>query len=390
LLSLDRKWAFVMAAILAAAPLRAGFSLPVAELEVRAGNDSLWGQKADNAFGGHVALAPRLDLGEDDSLTVIGLLESSDREKRIPDDGFFVDQALAAVEPGWRHHFGGTWSGQLRGRALRQARRGLPGDAWLTNAYDFEDYSVGVGIRRRGSADLDLGVDLGHRGYPNWRAAPALPNGRGTADKDYNKLALELRAAWHPGALTPTLALGTEQRIYNDAFQVRTDGTVDDQRLRSDAVYTVEAGLERGGVLGGSLRVALDGGVLQSNAGYYDAGRGRYVTSLDAATGFGASLDYRHALGPSADGNAWGLGYAFHERRFCGLPARDEAGAWLDEKRVDREHAVNLDLRLRLTPHLSALGAASVRACQSNDALDLAPRSAYSLAKASLGLELSK
>lgn len=382
-------------ALLAAPLALAADFQPYASLDLRGGNTALAGEPASAVVSGQLLLVPAYKTEGGDTLSLTGMLSSSGIDQVIAEDGFFVSRSMGLLRPSWRRRLGGGWAGQLRAQAMRTALREAPGQALFSNAYDFEDYGAGLGLSRDGEAwggkwSLGLGLDAGHRGYPNYRElGGAFSGGKNVATKDYDalKLLLESRHQWEDGARAAA-ALTLQRRAYSDSYLVNADGTLDLNRLRADSL----AGLSLSGGLpwGEGRELGLDLGAdwQGSEQGYFDQGPKKSVPDYYGNASLSLGLRLSQALGGPKSGHRLGLGYSLLGRAYTGRLARKADGAYTDMKQADLEQGLTADLRLALMPHVAMVGGGGARFVSSNNAYDLGARGTFTLFSLALGLEV--
>jgi hypothetical protein len=364
-------------------------------VEGRAGNSQL--QQANSVtrsdVSGQIVALPAVKLGADDTLTFLGLLSSSNTDRIIAEDGFFVGRNTALFKPSWRHAFGEKFKAQLRASAMHGAMLESPGQNWFSNPYDFEEYGAGAGLSYDsalfgGPWQLGLGADLLHRGYPNYRELTGgFTAGKNLATKDYDGVKVLLESRHRPSsAWGGRLAANALLKAFPDAYVAASDGTLTGEK-GTENTLTFNLDVDRAAYRGGRATLGLEAQVNSSNRSFFDLGQRKFMADYYGYSCYSVSPSYVQPLYGEKSGHQISLGYDLTQRSFNGRLARDAAGAYTSQLQVDLEQSLFLDLRFALANGWSAVGGGSLRNISSNNAYEFRAANSYTLLNLNLGLE---
>ena len=365
-------------------------------VDARGGGVGVAGSGSSSLITGQFLGIPALKVGDADTLSLMGLVSSTNADHIISEDSFFVQRGTALLRPSWRHSLNESLKSQLRGTAMRVANLEAVSQPWFSNPYDFEEYGLGLGMTRDSQAfggnwSMGLGADVMHRGYPNYRDLTAgFTNGKNTATKDYDgfKLSLESRHSFSQG-FGGRVAVSELLKQYSDAYQVTDQGTVDlnDAKRRNESTLTLNVDGNTNAWAGASADANIEVQVNSSSQAYFDSSVNKFVADYYSYNSFSFSPSYTQPLGGAQSGHSVTAGYSVTLRNFGGRLARSSSGAYTSEKQSDLENALTLDGRYALFSHFTAVGGASLRSVSSNNQYDLGAKNNFTLYSLNLGLE---
>ncbi len=373
---------------------------PFLSVDLRGGLASLTDSQASGTVFGQILAVPAWKLNDKDTLTLTGLLSSSASNPVLDEDSFFTQQVIALLKPSWRHALDDQWKIQWRATALHGANQESPSEKWLSNPYDFEEYSTGLGLSRDGEAfggpwNLGLGLDVLHRGYPNYRDLTATFNGGlNSATKDYDGLKLFAESRHKlSDAASGRVALTGLFKGYDDSYIVNADtapGTLDTSRKRSESTLTLDVEGDLAAWAAATTELDLE---LQSNLSdqnYFDISASEAGVPIKDYYGYNsASLNavYHQPLFGAKSGHSVSLGYQILLRAFAGRLARESDGTYSSNTETDLENVFSLDSRYALASHWALVGGGDLHFVSSNNHYDLGARNNFTLYTLNLGLE---
>jgi hypothetical protein len=372
---------------------------PFFSADVRGGVAGLTDGGGSGTGFGQILAVPALKLDDKDTLTLTGLLSSSAANPVLAEDSFFTQQVIALLRPSWRRALDDQWKAQWRATAMHGLNQESPSEKWLSNPYDFEEYSTGLGLSRDGEAfggpwNLGLGLDYLHRGYPNYRDLTAAFNGgQNSATKDYDawKLFAESRHKLSD-ALAGRLALTGLFKAYTDSYIVNADeaqGTLDldKDRRRSEQTYTVDLEASLAAWAAASADLGLELQLNGSDQNYFDSGQDQVVKDYYGYRSFSFSSAYHQPLGGPQSGHSVSAGYQLVLRSFTGRLARTSDGTYTGSTETDLENVFSLDGRYALARQWAVVGGGDLHFISSNNLYDLGVRNNFTLYTLNLGLE---
>jgi hypothetical protein len=370
---------------------------PFLSVDLRAGAAGLTDGNASGTGFGQILAVPAWKLDDKDTLTLTGLLSSSASNPVLDEDSFFTQQVIALLKPSWRHALDEQWKIQWRATAMHGANQESPSQAWLTDPYDFEEYSTGLGLSRDGEAfggpwNLGLGLDVLHRGYPNYRDLTATFNGGlNSATKDYDGLRLFAESRHKlSDATSGRVAVTGLFKGYNDSYIVNADtspGTLDTSTKRSESTLTLDVEGDLAAWAAATTELDLE---LQSNLSdqnYFDIGEDQAIKDYYGYNSASFNAVYHQPLFGAKSGHSVSLGYQILLRAFSGRLARQSDGVYSSSTETDLENIFSLDGRYALATHWAVVGGGDLHFVSSNNDYDLGVRNNFTLYTLNLGME---
>lgn len=349
--------------------------------------------RSDFGSTANLFVVPALDFGPRWSLAPVLAYLREGRGLVIEEGSFFTSQNTFLAKPVLRYRASSAWDLKAWGSAKRAVNQEAEGEAWSIGLYDFEEFGGGVGLDWHPGGGLEkasLGLEVMHRGYPNWHELGATATrGLNYYSKDYNgwKLALDLagdrKAAW--GWKTGVTVL---QKYYSDSLLVNAaDGTLDYDKLRSDNLIRYNLGGRASFTPQWSANLDLAVDWNNSNQNFYDGAFGQREPGFYdyLSVGGGPSLTWT----PSGnEGPGLTASLSLTNRTYDGRLVRHSDGSYTRSKQADFEQRYGLDGRWPIfTKGLALVGGLDYLLSSSNQGFEQNLRYTYDLFNANLGLQ---
>lgn len=351
---------------------------------------STWGQSAD------FVLVPAFFKDRHAILPVLAELEQG-RGLEI-EETFFVRRTTYLLKPMYRYQGEGgrAYKGWLTAKRTVNAEK--DDVAPYKGLYDYEEYAAGAGmdLKLEGPAEgLDLGLELQHRHYMNWRElGPQLTGDKNYYTKDYNgmRASADLKGP-KDGRLGWGLGLSWLGRFYTDNYlydvapngQVQGSVTPSKNPLRAEHFW--RAALDAGYALAPGWSLAADLGFdwNVSNMNHFDFAFNQGTADFYGyhSTGGGLRLAWL-PWGP--EGTRFSFRAGLLNRVYTGRPIRHANGTYTEGKQADVEQDLRFDLDAPIGANFSVVGGASWLNVLSNQSLEAGVRNTYDLFGATLGL----
>jgi hypothetical protein len=398
------KTLILSAVALTAVPAFAFDFQPSLQADVRAGDVNMKNPPSnDFAWNGQVVFAPAMQLNDRNSLLPVFayLVQSSDAV--VEEDSFFVEDHLFLAKPELIHVLNSDWNLKAWGDARRAVTMESYQAPWSTGVYDYEQFGGGAGATWKTDsprlASVDLGLEVLHRGYPNWHEIAgtalsptgAVVGGQNYYDKDYvgYQLTVGLNGQRN-GQWTWTANLTYLDRDYTDALVETANGYQVGDSLRRDHFGDLDAHLSRTmayflldltGELTGNLSNAngLDAGAAQYIPGFYDY--------LSEEAGLALTYAPRGGNGPSITASASLLNRYYSGPNDSGRQILNPNGKYALGKEDDVEQRYHLDGRWPILWHLAVVANVDYTIARSNEYQLNGYRPGYDLIQAMAGLQ---
>jgi hypothetical protein len=364
----------------------------MASADMRGGYTSLLGSSASGLGLGNLLAVPALKLSDADMILPVFYANFAGQGKAIEEDTFFLQRATAVFRPSFRHRFDQSFDGQLRLGALRSANLESLSQKWLTNVYDYEEYSAGVGLgwqALNAALPVSFGLDLFHRGYPNFHELGAsLTENKNYYAKDYQgaKWNLEAKLGLRKELEFRALYQGIWKK-YTDGYLVQNDGTFDLTTLRQDNFNQVSLGVSSFLLESLQADLGLEYQVNQSNQGFFDLFQNKFLTGYYDYAAFSFSPSLRYLFSGKPEGHSLKLGYQMVLRNYPGRFIKSSDGAYSLGKQADTENALSLDGRFALNNQWAVVAGAAGRFVRSNQQFEAFVKSSYDIIGLNLGVE---
>jgi hypothetical protein len=379
-----------------AAPASAFDFKPLLQADARAGHETEASTAQDNfAWDGQLFFLPSLGFGSAGSFLPLFAYLRDDRDVVVEEDSMTVERDTFLARPLYRYSLSPSLDLKAWGSAKRAVTLESYQVAWSEGLYDYEEYGGGVGVTyKRPGKDLtsaDLGLELLHRGYPNWHeSGVSLTAGANYYDKDYDgtKLTLSLAGPGGPGwgwhSDWTYLYRGYTDALLEDINGFQPGTSREDQFIFSESHLTWMAGAWTA-----DLDLELTANL--SNENYIDTSAAQYMSGFYDFESelLGPSITYapRGPAGPSLI-----LGLSILNRTYLspggktGRLIRNDDGTYAQADEADVEQRYHIDGGIPLGAGLSLVGNADYTVVQSNQSVIGTYRPAYDLFRFDLGL----
>ena len=394
----------VLLAGLAASTQAVSFE-PSLQVDVRAGHVSQPSPAMDDfAWTGQLYAVPALQLSDNGALVPLFAYIRSDSDAVVEEDSFFVEDDIFLARPLYRYTLNDTWDLKVWGDARRAVTLESYQAQWSEGIYDYEEFGGGVGATwKHAGASLstvDLGLELLHRGYPNWHELVAVGGvtqtgtvvaGQNYYDKDYvgYKATLAFNGP-SQGRWTWTANLTYEDEDYTDALVETNQGFLAGQSLRRDHYGYLDANLTR--IEGAWLEaLTLDVAGDLSNGNVLDSGHSQFIPGyydyLSEQLGLAVTRAWDNGKGPSVTVQASLLNRDYSGPGDTGRLVQNPDLTYAKGKEEDVEQRYHIDGRWPLMWKLALVANVDYTVALSNQATLGAYHPAYTLLQALAGLQ---
>jgi hypothetical protein len=391
-------------AVLAASAQAVSFE-PSLQMDVRAGHVSQPSPAMDDfAWAGQLYAIPALQLSDRSSLVPLFAYMRTDSDAVVEEDSFFVEDDIFLARPLYSYTLNDSWDLKAWGDARRAVTLESYQAQWSEGIYDYEEFGGGVGATwKHAGANLstvDMGLELLHRGYPNWHELVAISGvtqtgtvvgGQNYYDKDYvgYKATLAFNSP-SQGRWTWTANLTYEDEDYTDALVETNQGFQVGDSLRRDHYGYVDANLTRiQGAWLAALTLDLAGDL--SNGNVLDSGHAQYIPGyydyLSEQLGLSVTRAWDAGKGPSLTLQASLLNRDYSGPGDGGRLIQNPDLSYTKGKEEDVEQRYHIDGRWPLMWKLALVANVDYTVALSNQTTLGAYHPTYTLLQAMAGLQ---